>query len=400
MEPYKTPKSDLMSEQGRKVIPGAMMSNFRRDAGYHPVYITHGKGARLYDVDENEFIDYSLSYGPAILGHSNEHLREALSRELDRLYTPHTNDREVEAAQKVGQHIGSADLVRFACSGTEANRGALRVARAYTGRGMYVRFNGHYHGGLDHLMGGIVVDPHFPVPVEGELEGDYYSTMAMTEGRYEGAFNQAFMIEYNELPALEELFDNHGDRIAAVILEPTMVNNFGCTPEPGYLESLRELCTRFGIVLIFDEVLTGFRIDLKGAQGFFGIKPDMTTLGKALGGGFPVSSFNGKREIIHKMGTMLKEGIDNLAKEYNESLLLQGFPGAWTFSFTSKPKIKNQADGYGSDFARMGWFSGLLKERGVFTSARFCTSAAHTEKDVGDTLDRVEDAFKVMKQLS
>jgi glutamate-1-semialdehyde 2,1-aminomutase len=440
MEPISTPKSDEMADLGRQVIPGATMSNFRRDAGYHPIYITHGKGARLYDVDENEFIDYSLSYGPAILGHSNEHLHQALTRELDRLYTPHPNDREVEAAQKVAQHISSADLVRFACSGTEANRAALRVARAYTGRSMYVRFNGHYHGGLDHLMGGIVPDPNFPVPVEGELEGDYYSTMAMTAGRYEGSFNQVFMIEYNDLPALEKLFADHGDRIAAVILEPTMVNNFGCVPEPGYLEGLRELCTRFGIVLIFDEVLTGFRIDLKGAQGFFGIKPDMTTLGKALGGGFPVSSFNGKREImdsltrtdvvqggtynghpmamaaviatieelerddgaafkhIRKMGNILKEGIDHLAREYNEPLLLQGFPGAWTFSFTSKVKIKNQAEGYGSDFARMGWFSALLKERGVFTSARFCTSAVHTERDVQDTLDRVEDVFKVMAQ--
>jgi glutamate-1-semialdehyde 2,1-aminomutase len=438
MESFRTPKSDEMAEVGRQVIPGAMMSNFRRDAGYHPIYITHGAGARVYDVDENEYIDYSLSYGPAILGHSNEHVRNALKNELDRLYVPNPNDLEVRAAQKVSQHIGSAELVRFACSGTEANRGALRVARAFTGRDMYVRFNGHYHGGLDHLMGGIIVDPDFPVPVEGELEGDYYSTMAMTAGRYEGAFNQAFMIEYNDLPALEKLFHNHSERIAAVILEPTMVNNFGCMPEPGYLESLRELCTGYGIVLIFDEVLTGFRIDLKGAQGYFGIKPDMTTLGKALGAGFPVSSFNGKREImdlltrtevvqggtynghpmamaaviatieelekdegaafehIRRIGTLLKEGIDNLAQEYGEPLLLQGFPGAWTFCFSDKSKIISQADGYGSDFERTGWFSALLKERGVLTSFRFCTSVAHTEEDVEDTLDRIEDAFKVM----
>ncbi len=442
MEPYQTPKSDAMADSGRKVIPGAMMSNFRREAGYHPIYISHGNGARLYDIDENEYIDYSLSYGPAILGHSNKHLRETIKREADRLYTPNTNDLEVKAAQKVSQHISSADLVRFACSGTEANRGALRVARAYTGREKYVRFNGHYHGGLDHLMGGIVPNPDNPIPVEGELEGDYYSTMAMTAGRYQGSFKQVFMIEYNDLPALEKLFTRHSDNIAAVILEPTMVNNFGCTPEPGYLEGLRQLCTQYGVVLIFDEVLTGFRIDLKGAQGFFGIKPDMTTLGKALGAGFPVSAFNGKREImdgltrtdvvqggtynghpmamaaviatieelekddgaafihIHKMGMMLKEGIDSLVQQYDESLLLQGFPGAWTFSFTPKSKIINQADGYGADFERTGWFSKLLKERGVLTSARFCTSAAHTVKDVEDTLERVEDAFKTMKAAS
>ncbi len=442
MEPFKTPKSDEIAEKGRKVIPGAMMSNFRRAVDYHPIYISHGEGARLYDLDGNEYIDYSLSYGPAILGHSNEHIRKTLKGEVDRLYTPNANANEVKAAQKVSQHISSADLVRFACSGTEANRGAIRVARAFTGRDKYVRFNGHYHGGLDHIMGGIVPDPDYPVPVEGEREDDFYSTFAMTAGRSEDSFKQVFMIEYNDLPALERLFEKYGDEIAAVIIEPTMVNNFGCTPEPGYLEGLRELCTRFGVVLIFDEVLTGFRIDLKGAQGYFGIKPDMTTLGKAVGAGFPVSSFNGKREImdyltrtdvvqggtynghpmamaaviatieelekddgaayvqIRKMGTMLKEGIDKLAKAYDEPLLLQGFPGAWTFSHPKKTKIINQADGYGSDFERTGWFSSLLKERGVLTSFRFCTSSAHTEKDVGDTLERVEDAFKVMRETS
>jgi glutamate-1-semialdehyde 2,1-aminomutase len=442
MEPFKTPKSDEMAEQGRKVIPGAMMSNFRRAVDYHPIYISHGEGARLYDLDGNEYIDYSLSYGPAILGHSNGHIRKALKGEVDRLYTPNANANEVKAAQKVSQHISSADLVRFVCSGTEANRGAIRVARAFTGRDKYLRFNGHYHGGLDHIMGGIVPDPDYPVPVEGEREDDFYSTFAMTEGRYEDSFKQVFMIEYNDLPALERLFEKYGDEIAAVIIEPTMVNNFGCTPEPGYLEGLRELCTRFGVVLIFDEVLTGFRIDLKGAQGYFGIKPDMTTLGKALGAGFPVSSFSGVREImdyltradvvqggtynghpmamaaviatieelekddgaayvqIRKMGTMLKEGIDKLAKEYGEPLLLQGFPGAWTFCHSKKSKIINQADGYGSDFERTGWFSSLLKERGVLTSFRFCTSSAHTEKDVGDTLERVEDAFKVMRETN
>jgi len=245
MEPFKTPKSDEMADQGRKVIPGAMMSNFRRAVDYHPIYISHGEGARLYDLDGNEYIDYSLSYGPAILGHSNGHIRKALKGEVDRLYTPNANDLEVKAAQKVSQHISSADLVRFACSGTEANRGAIRVARAFTGRDKYVRFNGHYHGGLDHIMGGIVPDPDYPVPVEGEREDDFYSTFAMTEGRYEDSFKQVFMIEYNDLPALERLFEKYGNEIAAVIIEPTMVNNYGCTPEPGYLDGLRELCTKF-----------------------------------------------------------------------------------------------------------------------------------------------------------
>jgi glutamate-1-semialdehyde 2,1-aminomutase len=440
IKPYLTQKSDQLAELGRRVIPAATMSNFRRSINYHPIYITHGKGARVYDVDGNEYIDYSLGYGPAVLGHTNEHIRKALKRQIDRLYTPSVNDLEVAAAQKVADHIASAELVRFACTGTEAARGALRVARAYTGREMFIRFNGHYHGGLDHLMGGVVNDPENPIPEPGELEDDLFSQFTNTLGRYNSAFNQCFMIEWNDLPALEKLFDRHGERIAAVIMEPVMVNNFGCRPEPGYLEGVRDLCDQHGVVLIFDEVLTGFRIGLKGAQGAFGVTPDLTTLAKALGGGFPVSSTCGKRKImdtltradaiqggtynghplamaaviaaieeyekddgvvfahIEKMGTLLKEGLDQIAAEHEQPLVLQGFPGAWYIIFNKKQKIVNQADGRDSDFAKFIRFADLLKDMGVLTSWRFCTSAAHTEKDVGDVLDRVNEVLKVLKE--
>ena len=442
MTTYNTPKSDSMADLGRKVIPAASMSNFRRAVDYHPIYMTHGQGARLYDVDGNEYIDYSLSYGPAVLGHSNEHVREAIKRQADRLFTPNVNDREVAAAQKVAAHIPSAELVRFASSGTEAVRGALRVARSHTGRDKFVRFNGHYHGGLDHLMGGIVLDPENPVPVPGELENDLYSQFTNTLGRYSGAFNQCYMIEWNDLPALEKLLDRHGDEIAAVIMEPVVVNNFGCVPEPGYLEGVRELCTLHGVVLIFDEVLTGFRIGLNGAQGYFGVTPDLTTLAKALGAGFPVSSTCGKREImdaltradaiqggtynghplamaaviaaleeyerddgavfrhINEMGNKLKVGLDAIAAEHEQPLVLQGFPGAWYFFFSDRGKIINQAGGRGADFAKWLRFADLLKKRGVLTSWRFCTSAAHTDKDVGDTLDRANEAMRILKEES
>jgi glutamate-1-semialdehyde 2,1-aminomutase len=440
MKRYEITKSDEVAELARKVIPAAAMSNWRRMAGYRPIYITHAKGARLYDVDGNEYIDYSLSYGPAVLGHSNRHIREALKRQVDRLYTSNVTELEVAAAGKVSAHIKSAELVRFACSGTEANRGALRVARAHTGRDMYVRFNGHYHGGLDHLMGGIVRDPKNPVPVPGELENDRYSKQANTLGRYSAAFNECYMIEWNDLPAFERLLAKFGDHIAAAIMEPVMVNNFGCMPEPGYLEGVRELCTKHGVVLIFDEVLTGFRIGLDGAQGYFGVIPDMTTLAKGLGGGFPVSSTSGKREImdaltrgdaiqggtynghplamaavvaameeyeradgavfknINKMGTMLKEGLEQIAQEHDQPLLLQGFPAAWSFCFNRKNKIKNHADGLDSDYAKASRFSELLKEYGVITTIRFCTSAAHRKKDVGDTLDRANEVMKLLKE--
>jgi len=332
--------------------------------------------------------------------------------------------------------------VIFSTSGSEANEGALRAARAYTGRNKYVRFNGHYHGGYDHLMGGIVRDPANPTPVPEELDDDIFSQFTNTLGRFRDAFRDVCMIEWNDLPALERLLKKAGDDIAAVIMEPTMVNNAGSMPEPGYLQGVRDLCTKHGVVLIFDEVLTGFRLDLKGAQGYFGVIPDMTTLAKALGGGFPVSAITGRRQFmdpivradvvqggtyngnplamaaviasigeyekdggavytrIRKMGTMLKEGIDQIAQEHEQPLLLQGFPGAWTFLFTPKKKVINQAEARGSDFARAGRFGDLLKQRGVLTSGRFCTSSAHTEKDIEDTLDRVNDVMRILKEGS
>ena len=441
MKGYKTPKSDQMAEMGRQLIPAATMSNWRRVVDDHPIYITHGKGARLYDLDGNEYIDYSLGHGPAVLGHSNEHLQEALIRQVKRLHTANISDLEVAAARKVSDHIESAELVRFASSGTEANRGALRVARCYTGRDRYVRFNGHYHGGLDHLMGGVVIDDGIPVPIQGELKGDQYSQLTNTLGRFSGAFNECYMIEWNDLPALERLFEQHGDDIAALIMEPVMINNFGCRPEPGYLEGVRELCTEFGVVLIFDEVLTGFRIGLKGAQGYFGVTPDMTTLAKGLGGGFPVSSTSGKKLFmdtltradiiqggtysghplamaaviaaieeyekedgaayvhIEKIGNTLKSGLVQIAEEHGQPLLLQGFPGAWYISFTPKKKLINHRDGNeGVNHKQTNRFTELLKERGVLTGWRLCTSVAHTEKDVEDTLDRANDAMKILKE--
>ncbi|MBW2369181.1 MAG: aspartate aminotransferase family protein [Deltaproteobacteria bacterium] len=438
MKLYQTPKSDEIGAAARQVIPGGVMSNFRKSEDYHAVYMSHGSGARLYDVDGNEYIDYSLSYGPAILGHSNEHLRHALEDQVKQLHTSEINALECQAAQKVSAHLASAELVRFACSGTEANYNALRAARAYTARNMIVRFNGHYHGGLDQLIGGIVTTPENPVPVHGQSEEDFYSQMTHTAGRARHAFNDCYMIEWNDLHAVESLFLKYGDDIAAVIMEPVMVNLSGCMPEHGYLEGVRDLCTRYGVVLIFDEVLTGFRIGLKGAQGYFGVTPDMTTLGKALGGGFPVSAFCGKQEImdlitrtevvaggtynghplamaaviatieelekddgaaykrIEEYGTMFKKSLEDMAQKYGQTLLLQGFPGAWTFTFTSKKKIVNHKDSLDTSLAKVAQYGSLLKERGVLTSLRFCTSAAHTEKDVGEALDRAEDAMKVL----
>ena len=439
---YQTTKSKEIEERARKLIPGGIMSNFKKEEGYHPVFMTHGQGAKLYDVDGNEYIDYALSMGPAILGHNNQHLIQAVEKQVRSLYTGETTELTTMAAHKISQHVPSLELLRFTTSGTDANINALRVARGYNGKNMFVKFNGHYNGGSDDILGGVVHDPEIPIPVAGELKKDFWSQIVNTEGRAGHAFKDCYMVEWNDLAVLEKLFEQYGNDIAAVLMEPVMVNVCGCTPEPGYLEGVRELCTHHQIVLIFDEVLTGFRMGLGGAQGSFGVIPDMTTFAKALGGGMPVAAFGGKREImdtltrtdvvvggtynshpvsmaaviatieelerdegaayrqIEKMGMMLKNGLDEIAKDRNVNLLLQGFPGAWTWSFTDKEKLINlKAVIEDADMPRSAIFGTLLKEKGVLTSFRFCTSMAHTEADVQETLNRADDVLKEMQKM-
>ncbi len=239
---YQNTKSRVIEEQTRKIIPGGVMSNFKKEEDYHPTYMTHGQGARIFDVDGNEYIDFSLSFGPAILGHNNEHLMEALEKQVRCLYSAATTELGIIAAQKISHHVPSAQMVRFSGSGTDANNNALRVARGYTGKNMVVRFNGHYHGGLDDILGGIVTDSEKPTPIAGERDEDFWSQIVNTTGRAEHSLKDCFMVEWNDLPVLEKLFEQHGDDIAAVIMEPVMVNLSGCRPEPGYLEGVRELC--------------------------------------------------------------------------------------------------------------------------------------------------------------
>ncbi len=427
--------SDTLYDRAVEVIPAGLMSNLKRSSGFVPYYKTHGAGARLYDVDGNEHIDFNLSYGSAILGHSHPGLRAALHRQADALYTYHSNQLQIEAAERVLACIPSAQKMRFACSGVEANRAALRVARAFTGRNQYVRFQGHYHGQMDHLMGGIVPDPENPVPVEGTIEGDSFTRWMYTAGRTRDDYHQVYLLEWNDAEALEGLLRQRGDDIAAVIMEPVMLNHGGCMPEPGYLERVRALCTQYGVVLIFDEVLTGFRMGLHGAQGQFGVMPDMTALGKALGSGVPVSAFCGRNDLMdliasgtvieagtfnghplsmaavvatldalgedggavyqrmEALGSLLREGLLQLAAQHGEPVLMQGFPTCHTLLFTDRPRLRNHAETLGIDFGRGGRFFQLLLNRGVECYGRFCISAAHTERDIQDTLERVDDAL-------
>lgn len=429
-------KSMAHFSRASKVIPGGLMSNFRKEGGYIPTYMSHGEGAHLFDIDGNEYIDYSLSYAPAILGHNNAHLMNAVAQQAMKFMSCEVNTLELRAAEKIIKHVPCAEMVRFACSGTEAVYNAVRVARAYTGKNMVVRFNGHYDGGLDDQIGGIAPDSDNPVAAVGEREDDFFSQATNTSGRARHALEDTYIIEWNDLDTVQRLLEQHGQDIAAVLMEPIMVNVSGCLPLPGYLEGVRELCTQHNVILIFDEVITGFRIGLGGAQAYLGVTPDMATYAKALGGGAPVSAFCGRRELmqtiastdviaggtyngnplsmaaviatieelekddgavyrhIEKLGTQLGEGLNNLFAKHQVALFVQGLPAVWTLAYNKQRKvISRHSDSFGNGLGIVGLFSGLLNKRGIAVQSRFCTSAAHTRDDVLQALNRVDEAL-------
>jgi trans-AT polyketide synthase, acyltransferase and oxidoreductase domains len=277
-----------------KYYPGGSHFNFATPMKPLNIPFKKGKGARIWDLDNNEHIDFFNKFGALFLGHDNPEYIEALTAGLKRATAVDMCDLEVEVAESLLACYPAADQVRFCLSGTEAVQNAIRLARGYTGKQRFVRFAGHYHGNADNIIGGFVGDMEFPVPAMKSND------VLNTKGRAEGVLeSQSFLLPWNDIAALENTLSRYGEGIAAVIMEPFLVNGGGIAPAPGYLEQVRTLCTRHGVLLIFDEVITGFRAGLTGAQGMFGIKPDITILGKALGGGsMPVSAVLSTREIM------------------------------------------------------------------------------------------------------
>lgn len=290
-------ENEALFQRASRCLAGGVLSNFKKAKGVAPVYVKSAEGCRMTDYDGNVYYDFSLSAGPAILGHSNEGLRRALREQLDQAYTNRDCLAAIEAAEKIQQVVPCAELVRFAVSGVDAVFNAIRVARAYTGRPLYVKFKGQYNGGMDFVLGGRT-DRGDLQARDGVDPDDFYSAMCYTEGRAPHALDDCLLAEYNDLEGLAALFQEQGDQIACVIMEPVTLNMTGCMPEPGFLEGLRELCTRYGVLMVFDETLTGFRLALGGAQEYFGVTPDLCTFAKAIGGGFPVAAFAGRREVM------------------------------------------------------------------------------------------------------
>jgi len=292
-----------MYQRAIRRLPGGTDSNFRA-WGENTIYVDRGKGGRVWDIDGNEYVDLRMGYGPVILGHAdprvddyvNERMRLGVSFSL-------TSEDEVRVVELIAELTGWVEMARMTVSGTEATMHAMRVARAFTGRNKIVKFEGQYHGVHDYALISVL-----PVDVTQLGDPDNPSRLAWGRGIPEAVANTIIPARYNNLEALRRLFEREGDDIAAIIVEPVLGNAQGILPQPGFHKAMRALTEEFGILLIFDEVKTGFRFAKGGAAEHFGITPDLATYAKAMGNGYPAAAFGGRREIMELMPSKVSHG--------------------------------------------------------------------------------------------
>ena len=405
--------SEAVFLRAQKVIPGGVNSPVRafRGVGGNPPFIARGEGSHIFDIDGNEYIDYVGSWGPLLLGHRHPEIVAAVQRALETGTTfGAPTEREVELAEAIHEALPSMEMVRLVNSGTEATMSAIRVARGFTGRDLTIKFEGCYHGHVDSLL---------------VRAGSGLATLGIADsaGVPEAFTGTTLSLPFNSVEAIEAAFRAHGGRIASVIVEP-VVGNMGCVPpQPGFLEALRESATRYGALLILDEVMTGFRVAYGGAQQRYGIQPDLTTLGKVIGGGLPIGAYGGRADIMRKVsplgpvyqaGTLsgnplaVAAGLAMLRhlKAHPEiydaleakSAAIAGAPPAdvtlnrvgsmFTWFFTSQP-VTDYDSAKRADTAKFARFHRRMLDQGIYLppsqfEAAF-VSAAHTAEDIRTT---------------
>ncbi len=425
-------RSRSLQRRAETLIPGGVDSPVRafRSVGGDPPFVECAEGAYLYDVDGNKYIDYFGSWGPMILGHAEPSVVSAIREAAGKSASfGASTAAEAELASLIRQAVPSMEKLRFVSSGTEAVMSAIRVARAYTERNRILKFEGCYHGHSDALLvkaGSGVATLGIPGSAGIPMETTQFTTA----------------VRYNDLAEVEKVFAKHRGEMACIILEPVVGNAGTILPEPGFLEGLREICTREGALLIFDEVMTGFRVALGGAQGMYGITPDMTTLGKIIGGGLPVGAFGGRVEImdllaplgpVYQAGTLsgnplamaagiatltqliaggdafydslaetthaIANGVEKEAKNAGIDLFSAGIGSMFTWFFQQGP-VKNFSDAERSDTALFGRFHREMLERGVWLppsqyEAAF-VSSAHGAAEIEATVAAAKDVFATL----
>lgn len=419
-------------DRGKKALVNGVSSGFRYWGDEDTLVIDRGEGAYVFDMDGTRYIDYQLGFGPIVLGHGHPVVAEAVA-EAARLGTTFamTTAREIEAAEKVIESVGYVESMRFTNTGTEATMHALRLARGYTGRDLFMKFEGCYHGAHDYVLFSAAGAPvsslgsrHDPIPVQAS------SGIPPTIRDY------VRIVPFNDLELMEKLFRSEGHRISAMLIEPMMGNCFGIMPEAGFLEGLRRICDEYGTLLIFDEVKTGFRMALGGAQEVFGVTPDLGTFAKSMGNGFPVAAVGGKQNVmqawaeggitqagtysgngvavaaasatiglladgeafrtIERLGTRLMEGLDAICKAKGVPAHIVGHPSMiGIFLGEDRPtefrhKANHDADLYGNVVMRMIG-RGVLPVDDALEP--LFLSAAHTDEDIDVTLQAFEESL-------
>lgn len=428
MRSYEKSKEAFI--EASKLMPGGVNSPVRafKSVDMDPIFMERGKGSKIYDVDGNEYIDYVLSWGPLIHGHSNDRVVEAIKKVTESgtsFGAPTLIENEL--AKLVIERVPSIEVVRMVSSGTEATMSALRLARGYTGRNKIIKFEGCYHGHGDSLL---------------IKAGSGVATLGLPDspGVPEGVAQNTITVPYNDLESIRYAFKEFGDDIAGVIVEPVAGNMGVVPPQPGFLEGLREVTTEYGAVLIFDEVMTGFRVDYHCAQGYYGVTPDLTCLGKVIGGGLPVGAYGGKKEImaqiapsgpIYQAGTLsgnplamtagyetlaqltpetykefgkkadrLEEGIVALGEKYDVPVSVNRAGSMIGFFFNNK-EVVNYDVAKSSDLGYFAKFFREMANNGVFLPPSqfegLFLSTAHTDEDIEMTLDAIEKSFAAIK---
>ncbi len=423
-------KSKEAFKESVNLLPGGVNSPVRafKSVNMDPIFMERGKGSKIYDIDGNEYIDYVLSWGPLILGHANDRVVEEIKKiaETGTSFGAPTLS-ENRLAQLVIDRVPSIEMVRMVSSGTEATMAALRLARGYTGRDKILKFEGCYHGHGDSLL---------------IKAGSGVATLGLPDspGVPEGIARNTITVPYNDLESVKYAFEQFGEDMAGVIVEPVAGNMGVVPPLPGFLEGLREITEKNGTVLIFDEVMTGFRVDYQCAQGYFGVTPDLTCLGKVIGGGLPVGAFGGKKEImsqiapsgsIYQAGTLsgnpmamtagyetlaqlteetyqtfikradrLEEGFMEAAETYNVPLTCNRAGSMIGFFFTNE-QVKDYESAKSSDLQFFAEYYKQMAENGVFLPpSQFegvFLSTEHSEEDIENTIKAAQKAFKAIK---
>ncbi|HUI44883.1 MAG TPA: glutamate-1-semialdehyde 2,1-aminomutase [Nitrospirota bacterium] len=422
------PRSKKLFEEAKKHIPGGVNSPVRafRSVGGEPLFIKKAKGSKIFDADGKAYIDYVLSWGPMILGHAHPVVTAALKKTIaNGTSFGAPTELEITLAKMVKKAFPSVEMVRMVSSGTEATMSAIRAARGFTGRDKILKFDGCYHGHGDSLL---------------VKAGSGVATFGLPDspGVPPDLAKYTLTVAYNDLDAVKELASREGEQIACIIVEP-VAGNMGCVPpEPGFLAGLRTVCNQYGIVLIFDEVMTGFRVSFGGAQQLYKIKPDLTCLGKVIGGGLPVGAYGGKLEIMEKIapigpiyqaGTLsgnplamvagietlkllakpgvykllekssldLENGLRSAAREAGIPSTINRVGSMFTTFFTDK-RVKDFASAKTSDTGRFGkFFLSMLKNGVNLAPSQFeaaFLSLAHSRADINKTIEAARKSLK------